>query len=86
MKKVSEFTTSDRLKFIAEVRANPELAAAVASIVLELAEYNERELTSKKGVAQVPGLLNFRSLSAFKAFFSFQSSRASNIINKHFKL
>jgi hypothetical protein len=39
MEEVRNLTTNERLKFIGEIRTNPETAAAVASIVLELAEF-----------------------------------------------
>jgi hypothetical protein len=81
MEEVRNLTTNERLKFIGEIRANPETAAAVASIVLELAEFKKRELTNKKGKHTTPGLLSFKRLKVFRAFFVFQAERANKLID-----
>jgi hypothetical protein len=81
MEEVKNLTTNERLKFIGEIRANPETAAAVASIVLELAEFKKRELTNEKGKPTTPGLLSFKRLKVFRAFFVFQAERANKLID-----
>lgn len=88
MKELRNITTAERLKFIAEIRANPETAAAAASIILELAEFKKRELINEKGRPTTPSLLSFKRLKVFRAFFVFQAERANklidNFLNKQF--
>lgn len=85
MKPVKDFTTKERLEFIRAIRHDPQLAAAAGDLILNLAEFSERELARKKGKLKAPSLLSFKRVRTFKAFFTFQASRANSIIRKAFK-
>lgn len=71
-----------KLKLINQLREDPEKLASIASMVIEMAEFREKELTGKNGKIKIPSVFSFKRHSMFKAFFIRQTEKAHNIIKQ----